>query len=63
MTNRMADVGPSAETGSAVSDLFVVGIGATAGGLHALEAFFENVPSDSGMAYVVVQHLSPEFKT
>jgi two-component system CheB/CheR fusion protein len=37
-----------------------VGIGASAGGLQALEEFFENVPADSGMAYVVVQHLSPD---
>jgi two-component system CheB/CheR fusion protein len=42
---------------------FVVGIGASAGGLEALERFFENVPADSGMAYVVVQHLSPDFKS
>jgi two-component system CheB/CheR fusion protein len=47
----------------AASSLFVVGIGASAGGLEALERFFENVPIDSGMAYVVVQHLSPDFKS
>lgn len=41
----------------------VVGIGASAGGLEALEAFFEHVPTDSGMAFVVVQHLSPDFKS
>ena len=38
----------------------IVGIGASAGGLQALEEFFENVAVDSGMAYVVVQHLSPD---
>ncbi|HET9642464.1 MAG TPA: CheR family methyltransferase [Burkholderiaceae bacterium] len=37
----------------------VVGIGASAGGLTPLLKFFENVPSDSGMAFVVVVHLSP----
>jgi len=42
---------------------FIVGIGASAGGLEALEAFFEQVPIDSGMAFVVVQHLSPDFKS
>lgn len=42
---------------------FVVGIGASAGGLEALEQFFEHVPVDSGMAFVVVQHLSPDFKS
>lgn len=41
----------------------VVGIGASAGGLEALELFFKEVPPDSGMAYVVVQHLSPDFKS
>jgi two-component system CheB/CheR fusion protein len=38
----------------------VVGIGASAGGLQALEEFFDRVSPDSGMAYVVVQHLSPD---
>lgn len=42
---------------------FVVGIGASAGGLKALESFFDHLPSDSGAAFVVIQHLSPNFKT
>ena len=37
----------------------VVGIGASAGGLEALEAFMRHVPDASGMAFVVVQHLDP----
>jgi len=37
----------------------VVGIGASAGGLDALEQFFGNTPADSGMAFVVIQHLDP----
>lgn len=37
----------------------VVGIGASAGGLLALEQFLAHVPSNSGMAYVIVQHLDP----
>jgi two-component system CheB/CheR fusion protein len=37
----------------------IVGIGASAGGLEALEQFFTNVPKESGMAYVVIQHLDP----
>jgi two-component system CheB/CheR fusion protein len=40
-----------------------VGIGASAGGLEALEQFFSNVAPDSGLAYVVVQHTSPDHKT
>ncbi|HTA94329.1 MAG TPA: chemotaxis protein CheB, partial [Polyangiaceae bacterium] len=42
---------------------YVVGIGASAGGLEALEHFFDNVPRQTGMAFVVVQHLSPDFKS
>jgi two-component system, chemotaxis family, CheB/CheR fusion protein len=41
----------------------IVGIGASAGGLAALKAFFAHVPADSGLAYVVVVHLSPEHKS
>lgn len=41
----------------------IVGIGASAGGLEALERFFHSIPADSGMAFVVVQHLSPDFKS
>lgn len=38
----------------------IVGIGASAGGVEALEAFFQGVPSDSGCGFVVVTHLNPE---
>ncbi|GAC1648406.1 MAG: chemotaxis protein CheB [Herpetosiphon sp.] len=38
----------------------IVGVGASAGGLTALGAFFAQVPRDSGMAFVVIVHLSPE---
>lgn len=48
---------------SDMSDFHVVGIGASAGGLEALEAFFREMPTDSGAAFVVVQHLSPDFKS
>ena len=41
----------------------VICLGASAGGLEALEAFFKDVPDDSDCAYVVVQHLSPDFKS
>jgi two-component system, chemotaxis family, CheB/CheR fusion protein len=40
----------------------IVGIGASAGGLEALDQFFVNVPESSGMAFVVVQHLDPIHK-
>ena len=38
---------------------FIVGIGASAGGLEALEQFFKQMPADSGLAFVIVQHLDP----
>ncbi|MFW5639678.1 MAG: chemotaxis protein CheB [Thermodesulfobacteriota bacterium] len=41
----------------------IVGIGASAGGLEALERLFRNMPPDSGMGFVVVQHLSPDYKS
>jgi two-component system CheB/CheR fusion protein len=40
-------------------DFRIVGIGASAGGLEALEQFFSNMPPDSGIAFVIVQHLDP----
>ncbi len=40
----------------------IVGIGASAGGLEALELFLRNVPEKSGMAFVIVQHLDPTHK-
>jgi len=40
----------------------IVGIGASAGGLEALEIFLANVPADSGMAFVIIQHLDPTHK-
>ncbi|MCC9658335.1 chemotaxis protein CheB [Rhodopirellula halodulae] len=42
---------------------FVVGIGASAGGLEALEKLFSKMPVATGTSFVVVQHLSPDFKS
>ncbi|MEP4195132.1 MAG: CheR family methyltransferase [Aliishimia sp.] len=44
-------------------DVPLVAIGASAGGLEPLEKFFEAVPDISGVAYVVVQHLSPDYRS
>jgi two-component system CheB/CheR fusion protein len=43
--------------------LHVVAIGASAGGLDALEKLFASLPADSGAAFVVIQHLSPDHKS
>ena len=54
---------PEKTVPESVTGLFpIVGIGASAGGLEALEQFFGNVSGNSGMAYVVVQHLDPTHK-
>jgi two-component system CheB/CheR fusion protein len=42
---------------------FVVGIGASAGGIGALQRFFEAMPADTGMAFVIVLHLSPKHES
>lgn len=44
-------------------NLFIAGIGASAGGLEALKVFFDNAPSDSGIAFIIVQHLDPMHKS
>ena len=38
---------------------FIVGIGASAGGLNAYKAFFDALPSNTGMAFVVISHIHP----
>ena len=42
---------------------YVVAIGASAGGLEAIEQMFRAMPKHTGMAFVVLQHLSPDFKS
>jgi len=41
----------------------IVGVGASAGGLEALERFFSGLPDNTGMSFVVIQHLSPDHKS
>src|SRR4030067_1502564 len=42
---------------------YIVGIGASAGGLEAFEEFFTHMPADSGMAFVLIPHLAPLHKS
>jgi two-component system, chemotaxis family, CheB/CheR fusion protein len=68
--SRMNDQTPAGATDQATAPIDaapraalsfpVVGIGASAGGVEALRQFFSATASTSGMAYVVIQHLSPE---
>ena len=61
-----SDALPAADTFSHEQAGFpIVGIGASAGGLAAFEAFFSAMPADTdpGMAFVLVQHLAPDHKS
>ncbi|WP_209402963.1 chemotaxis protein CheB [Pseudozobellia sp. WGM2] len=42
---------------------YIIGIGASAGGLEAINAFFKNVPENCGLSFVLIQHLSPDYKS
>jgi two-component system CheB/CheR fusion protein len=42
---------------------YVVGIGASAGGLDAIQSLFDNMPGDTGFSFVIIQHLSPDHKS
>ncbi len=59
---------PSSDTGNDANDettgpVRVVAIGASAGGLEPIEQFFDAMPVDSGLAVVIIQHLSPDFRS
>lgn len=43
--------------------LYFVGIGASAGGLEAIDSLISNMPGDTDMTFVIVQHLSPDYKS
>lgn len=64
--SAMTGTADSGITGAAVASSIaidgsfpIVGIGASAGGLEALERFFKHVAADTGMAFIIVQHLDP----
>jgi len=70
LATRMLDNNPPFDRGSDEQALparptegRIVGIGASAGGLEALEQLFGALPPDTGMAFVVIQHLSPDFRS
>jgi len=51
------------KTGTLKDEFPIVGIGASAGGLETLQAFFDNMPADADIAFVIIQHLSPQHKS
>ena len=61
--DRSPEQHSSTETSNSTLDFTVVGIGASAGGLEALQDFFKNMPDEPGVAFVIVQHLSPDYKS
>lgn len=50
-------------SGKQVPSTYIVAIGASAGGLDALERLFDGIVADSGATFVVIQHLSPDHKS
>ena len=54
---------PKKMTQNNTHEFLIVAIGASAGGLEALEQFFRKMPADAPMAFVVVQHLSPDHES
>ena len=51
------------ESASSSEPVRMVALGASAGGLEPFERFFDAMPTNSGLAFVVVQHLSPDFES
>ena len=58
----MTSVAPAQASNHTPEAMRIVGVGASAGGLAALEEFFKHVPLKSGLAFLVVQHLDPTQK-
>src|SRR5439155_10017853 len=45
------------------NDQYIVAIGASAGGLEAIHEFFDNMPSNGNLSFIIIQHLSPDYKS
>ena len=59
----MSDAATLSEQKSEEPRPILVGIGASAGGIRALQAFFDQIPPDTGAAYVVIVHLDPQHRS
>jgi two-component system, chemotaxis family, CheB/CheR fusion protein len=53
----------ASEKATAKDEFPIVGIGSSAGGLETLQALFANMPADADIAFVIIQHLSPQHKS
>lgn len=63
MDENRNDSSTSTSDASTDRPLFVVGVGASAGGLEAIQTLFDHTHDRTGAAFVVVQHLSPDFES
>ena len=45
------------------NELFIVAVGASAGGLEAIHEFFDNIPDSAQLSFVIIQHLSSDYKS
>ena len=62
--NIQLDTAPNIQQRSSAENLVpIAAIGASAGGLEPIEQFFDSMPPDSGCAFVIIQHLSPDFRS
>lgn len=59
---RVGKTGP-AYFSDKINDRYIIAIGASAGGLEAIHEFFDHMPANSGFTFVVIQHLSPDYKS
>ncbi|MEW6054075.1 MAG: chemotaxis protein CheB [Nitrospirota bacterium] len=63
LNDRSKSQPPASKETKPISEFPVVGIGASAGGLEALGAFFTHMPPNAGIAFVIIQHLDPKHKS
>lgn len=54
---------PTPETKANESEHYIIAIGASAGGLEAIQEFFDNMPANGTLSFIIIQHLSPDYKS
>ena len=59
----MENISSRTETYNKVADQYIVAIGASAGGLEAINELFDNMPSSTGCSFIIIQHLSPDYRS
>jgi two-component system CheB/CheR fusion protein len=60
---KVSDQASSKPENKVKDDFFIVGVGASAGGLEAINELFDNIPEANGFSFVVIQHLSPNYES